>query len=54
MRGNLLGGGQLRPMPRKTPLGEQASRVAFADENKGVVRLWDGRLLFTADGGQNW
>lgn len=32
----------------------RASTVFFTDENNGVVRLWDSRVLITADGGQNW
>ncbi|MGB6431171.1 MAG: YCF48-related protein, partial [Candidatus Acidiferrales bacterium] len=31
-----------------------ATSVFFTDENNGVVRLQDNRVLITADGGQSW
>jgi photosystem II stability/assembly factor-like uncharacterized protein len=31
-----------------------ASAVFFTDENNGVVRAQDGRVLITADGGESW
>jgi hypothetical protein len=33
---------------------DTASAVFFTDENNGVVRLRDKRVLITADGGQTW
>jgi len=33
---------------------DTASAVVFTDENNGLVRLHDGRVLITADGGQSW
>jgi len=33
---------------------DTASAVFFTDENNGVVRLRDHRVLITADGGQTW